>query len=91
VCLEHESRWFYPHTYLLPLVYPVLQAPGYSIRSIDERSLVYFADNPRHLLKAYADCGEGVDRAGGFAIQVGLNSILFFPYLIGVLRDSDPF
>ncbi|KAJ8080685.1 hypothetical protein AAF712_008388 [Marasmius tenuissimus] len=57
------------------LVYPVLQAPGYAIRSIDERSLVYFADNPEHLLKAYADCGEGVDRAGGFAIQ-GLGALL---------------
>ncbi|KAG7088531.1 hypothetical protein E1B28_012514 [Marasmius oreades] len=57
------------------LVYPVLQSPGYSIRSIDERSLVYFADNPQHLLKAYADCGEGVDRAGGFAIQ-GLGGLL---------------
>ncbi|KAK1231192.1 hypothetical protein PQX77_005718 [Marasmius sp. AFHP31] len=57
------------------LVYPVLQAPGYAIRSIDERSLVYFADNPQHLLKAYADCGEGVDRAGGFAIQ-GLGALL---------------
>ncbi|KAL0581005.1 hypothetical protein V5O48_000999 [Marasmius crinis-equi] len=56
-------------------VYPVLQSPGYSIRSIDERSLVYFADNPQHLLKAYADCGEGVDRAGGFAIQ-GLGALL---------------
>ncbi|KAI3607527.1 septum formation protein maf [Moniliophthora roreri] len=41
------------------VVYPVLQSPGYAIRSIDERSLVYFADNPTHLLKAYADCGEG--------------------------------
>ncbi|KAF9267513.1 Maf-like protein [Marasmius fiardii PR-910] len=57
------------------LVYPVLQSPGYSIRSIDERSLVYFADNPQHLLKAYVDCGEGVDRAGGFAIQ-GLGGLL---------------
>ena len=37
---------------------------------MDERSLVYFADNPTHLLEAYADSGEGVDRAGGFAIQV---------------------
>ena len=39
-------------------------------RSIDERSLVHFSDNPRHLLEAYAENGEGVDRAGGFAIQV---------------------
>ncbi|KAK7056715.1 hypothetical protein VNI00_002432 [Paramarasmius palmivorus] len=59
----------------LTLVYPVLQAPGYGMRSIDERSLVYFADNPQHMLKAYADSGEGVDRAGGFAIQ-GLGALL---------------
>lgn len=39
-------------------------------RSIDERTTVYFADNPPHLLEAYADSGEGLDRAGGFAIQV---------------------
>ena len=39
-------------------------------RSIDERTLVYFADNPRHILEAYIESGEGIDRAGGFAIQV---------------------
>lgn len=39
-------------------------------RSIEERSLVYFSDNPTHLLEAYVDSGEGLDRAGGFAIQV---------------------
>ena len=39
-------------------------------RSIDERSLVYFSDNPHHLLEAYVENGEGIDRAGGFAIQV---------------------
>ncbi|KAK0230406.1 inosine triphosphate pyrophosphatase-like protein [Armillaria fumosa] len=57
------------------LVYPILSAPGYSIKSIDERSLVYFADNPKHIVEAYADSGEGVDRAGGFAIQ-GLGGLL---------------
>lgn len=31
---------------------------------------MYFADSPKHILKAYADSGEGLDRAGGFAIQV---------------------
>jgi len=50
-------------------VYPVLASPGYDIKSIDERSLVYFSDNPPHLLEAYAENGEGIDRAGGFAIQ----------------------
>jgi len=39
-------------------------------RSIDERTLVYFADNPFHVLKAYVDSQEGLDRAGGFAVQV---------------------
>ncbi|KAF5379744.1 hypothetical protein D9615_005817 [Tricholomella constricta] len=57
------------------VVYPVLTAPGYSIKSIDERTLVYFADNPQHVVKAYVESGEGVDRAGGFAIQ-GLGGLL---------------
>ena len=43
-----------------------------SRRSIDERTLVHFADNPEHLIQAYVDSGEGIDRAGGFAIQVVL-------------------
>ncbi|KAJ3762948.1 inosine triphosphate pyrophosphatase-like protein [Lentinula raphanica] len=55
--------------------YPILTAPGYALRSIDERSLVYFADNPRHILQAYVDSGEGLDRAGGFAIQ-GMGGVL---------------
>ena len=38
--------------------------------SMEERSLVYFADNTPTLLKAYVDSGEGLDRAGGFAAQV---------------------
>ncbi|KAF7424735.1 hypothetical protein PC9H_010046 [Pleurotus ostreatus] len=57
------------------VVYPILTAPGYALKSIDERSLVYFADSPKHILKAYADSGEGLDRAGGFAIQ-GLGGLL---------------
>ncbi|KAG2048363.1 Maf Ham1 [Suillus hirtellus] len=51
------------------LVYPILSAPGYEIKSIDERTLVFFGDNPDHLLKAYVDSEEGLDRAGGFAVQ----------------------
>jgi predicted house-cleaning NTP pyrophosphatase (Maf/HAM1 superfamily) len=39
-------------------------------RSIDERSLVYFVDSPLHIIEAYVESGEGIDRAGGFAIQV---------------------
>ena len=38
--------------------------------SMEERSLVYFSDNAPTLLKAYVDSGEGLDRAGGFAVQV---------------------
>ncbi|KIK63753.1 hypothetical protein GYMLUDRAFT_450904 [Collybiopsis luxurians FD-317 M1] len=57
------------------LAYPILTAPGYGLQSIDERSLVHFADNPQHILEAYVDSGEGIDRAGGFAIQ-GMGGIL---------------
>ncbi|KAF8588236.1 Maf-like protein [Ramaria rubella] len=57
------------------LVYPIVTAPGYAIKSIEERTVVYFAENPVYLLEAYADSGEGVDRAGGFAIQ-GLGGML---------------
>lgn len=37
---------------------------------MDDRTLVTFSDNPVSLLNAYADSGEGIDRAGGFAVQV---------------------
>ena len=33
---------------------------------------MYFADNDRKVIEAYVENGEGIDRAGGFAIQVGL-------------------
>ena len=39
-------------------------------RCIDERTLVYFADNDPKVIEAYVENGEGIDRAGGFAIQV---------------------
>jgi len=39
--------------------------------SMDDRTLVTFSENPVSLLNAYADSGEGIDRAGGFAVQVG--------------------
>ena len=51
-------------------MFPVLEAPGYKIKSIEERTLVYFADNEESLIRAYVENGEGLDRAGGFAIQV---------------------
>jgi len=57
------------------IVFPVIEAPGYKIQPMDDRTLVYFSDNPRHILEAYAESGEGIDRAGGFAAQ-GLGGIL---------------
>ncbi|KAF9790323.1 Maf Ham1 [Thelephora terrestris] len=57
------------------IVYPVLESPGYKIHSMDDRTLVTFSDNPVSLLNAYADSGEGIDRAGGFAVQ-GLGGML---------------
>lgn len=56
------------------VVFPVLQSPGYKIQSIDERTLVYFADSERKLVEAYVESGEGIDRAGGFAVQVRQDS-----------------
>ncbi|KAF7327954.1 Maf/Ham1-domain-containing protein [Mycena kentingensis (nom. inval.)] len=53
----------------LVLLYPILTAPGYMTRLIDERTLVYFADNSRSLLEAYVESGDGDDAAGGFAAQ----------------------
>ncbi|KAI0788282.1 Maf/Ham1 [Fomes fomentarius] len=57
------------------IVYPVLEAPGYKIKSIEERTLVHFAQNEEYLLRAYVESGEGIDRAGGFAVQ-GLGGML---------------
>lgn len=37
---------------------------------MEDRTFVHFADNTTDILEAYADSGEGIDRAGGFAIQV---------------------
>ena len=42
---------------------------------MDERTIVHFAQHAPHVLEAYADSGEGLDRAGGFAIQ-GLGGAL---------------
>mgnify|MGYP001025847018 FL=1 len=51
------------------IVHPILQAPGYEVRTVCEQTRVHFADVPAPLLQAYAESGEGLDRAGGFAIQ----------------------
>ncbi|KAF8963096.1 Maf-like protein [Flammula alnicola] len=88
------------------VVYPILTAPGYNTKAIDERTLVYFADSPKHIIDAYVESGEGIDRAGGFAIQ-GLggmlirkiegdyNNVVGFPAasffkLLDLLVDEDP-
>lgn len=41
---------------------------------MEERTLVHFVDHPVRLLQAYVDNGEGLDRAGGFAVQVRFDS-----------------
>lgn len=51
------------------IVHPILQAPGYDVHTVCERTRVFFAEVPGSVLQAYAECGEGLDRAGGFAIQ----------------------
>lgn len=43
---------------------------AFSLSSLCERTKVHFAQNPAPILQAYVDSGEGLDRAGGFAIQV---------------------
>lgn len=43
---------------------------------MEERTLVYFADSPLHVLEAYVENGEGFDRAGGFAVQVRFDPTL---------------
>lgn len=53
-------------------------------RSLCEKTIVHFADNPYYMLKAYVDSKEGIDRAGGFAIQVSLS--LCFSLLLSLSR-----
>lgn len=56
-------------------------------RSIDERTIVHFADSSIEKIRAYVDSGEGLDRAGGFAAQVGNPSILI---IIGLTQGIGP-
>ena len=44
----------------------------YACRSIDERTIVHFADSSIEKIRAYVESGEGLDRAGGFAAQVSI-------------------
>ncbi|KAK8861326.1 septum formation protein Maf [Kwoniella newhampshirensis] len=57
------------------IVYPSIEAPGFKVHSISCSSLVQFYDNSNEVIQAYVDSEEGLDRAGGFAIQ-GLGGIL---------------
>lgn len=56
-------------------VYPVLESPGFKLQSINVSTIVHFFDYPPEVIQAYVDHGEGIDRAGGFAIQ-GLGGLL---------------
>ncbi|KDN44912.1 Maf-domain-containing protein [Tilletiaria anomala UBC 951] len=51
------------------LVHPILTAPGYVVRRLTEKATVHFGHSSLELLTAYAESGEGLDRAGAFAIQ----------------------
>jgi len=57
------------------IIHPILSAPGFKVRSLTERTSVHFAHNSHATLQAYVDCEEGLDRAGGFAVQ-GAGAIL---------------
>jgi septum formation protein len=57
------------------IVHSTIHSPGYVTRSLSEKTIVRFAENQANILQAYVDSGEGLDRAGGFAIQ-GKASIL---------------
>lgn len=59
----------------MTIVHPIIESPGFKVRSLVERTKVYFAQSPASILQAYVDSGEGLDRAGGFAIQ-GRASVL---------------
>lgn len=60
---------FYPHSQLTS-VYPTVESPGFKLQSISVSTIVHFFDYPKNVIQAYIDNGEGIDRAGGFAIQV---------------------
>ena len=51
------------------VIWPILANPGYGTASLCETTHVHFAEHERTMLEAYCDAGEGVDRAGGYAIQ----------------------
>lgn len=52
------------YTYVLRLT-----TSSFPVRSMDDRTIVYFYNSSIPVLEAYVDSGEGLDRAGGFALQ----------------------
>jgi hypothetical protein len=42
---------------------------------MDERTIVYMSDNPKHVLEAYVNSGEGLDCAGGINVAVSLSFV----------------
>ncbi|KIO21346.1 hypothetical protein M407DRAFT_80517 [Tulasnella calospora MUT 4182] len=88
------------------VVFPIPTAPGHPIKLMDERSVVYFADNAVSWLEAYVDKGEGLDRAGGFTglggilirkvdgdwhNVVGFPAAAFFKFLEILVEEQDDF
>ncbi|KAI9632308.1 inosine triphosphate pyrophosphatase-like protein [Dioszegia hungarica] len=57
------------------IVYPTVDAPGYKLESMSCSTLCRFYDNSKEVIDAYIESNEGIDRAGGFAIQ-GLGGLL---------------
>lgn len=51
------------------IVHPILQSPGFKVCTLVEQTRLYFSDIHASVLQAYVDSEEGLDRAGGFAIQ----------------------
>ncbi|TIA89674.1 hypothetical protein E3P99_01958 [Wallemia hederae] len=57
------------------ITYPILQAPGYAQKTFANVTKVHFLDNDETTIERYIDTNEGIDRAGGFALQ-GLGALL---------------
>ena len=57
------------------ITYPILQAPGYAQKTFANVTKVHFLDNDDTTIERYIDTNEGIDRAGGFALQ-GLGALL---------------
>lgn len=65
----------YAHFLSPPTAYPTLQAPGYAQRTFANATTVHFFDIDPYTIDRYIDTNEGIDRAGGFAVQ-GLGAFM---------------